>query len=121
VIASCGKAYGNSPDGKGVSKRARMRVELRDHAEAARPCEVGDRVEKRARTSRRNVVNNHEKVDLQVVKPQTRKKERHSNRCLEEIGVLRGFDYAASRYWDQFNGIVRSMVRALERGWGGGR
>ena len=45
-----------------------MRVELWDHAEAARPCEVGDRVEKRARTPRGNVVSIHEKVDLQVVK-----------------------------------------------------
>lgn len=51
-----------------------MRLELSDHAVAARPCEVGDRVEKRARTPRGNVVNSLEKVDLQVVKPQTRKK-----------------------------------------------
>lgn len=82
-----------------------MRVELWDHAEAARPCEVGDRVEKRARTPRGNVVSSHEKVDLQVVKSQTREKSDALQPMFGKEWRLRGFVIVSPRYWDQFSGL----------------
>lgn len=84
-----------------------------DHAEAARPCEVGDRVEKRARAPRRNVVNSHETVDLQAVKSQTGEKSEALQPMFGKDRRLRSFATISPQYWDQFNGIEGSVIRAL--------